>query len=189
MSLIKIRSAQLQDAPFAAPLICEAMGDLIDKFTGGHPEDAIGLFELFFQKENNQYSYNNCQIAEYDGVNAGMVLTYDGKDLHRLRTPFLDYLATQFGENYSQMEDEATIDELYIDCLAVLPTFRGKSIGTALIDAAIEKSKKLHLPNVGLLVDVNNEKARQLYNRIGFKEISNREFVGGEYWHMQYANT
>lgn len=185
---IHIRAALPQDASFVAPLICDAMGDLIHKFTNGMPENAIVLFEHFFQMENNQYSYQNCQIALYEGISAGMILTYDGGKLSVLREPFLNYLQKYFQTNLDAIEDETQAGELYIDCLAVLPVFRGKSIGSALINAAIEKSKQLSLSNTGLIVDLNNENALRLYEYIGFKKMHQKAFAGGTYWHMQYAN-
>ncbi len=186
---IHIRPAQPEDAIFAAPLICEAMGYLVGTFTNGRDDAGQALFEHFFQETNTQYSYENCQIAEYGGKSAGMILTYDGKELQSLRQPFLDYLKMHFNTQFDAIEDETQEGELYIDCLAVLPDFRGKSIGSALIDAAIEKSKQLHLPATGLLVSVYNEKALNLYQKIGFAKKESKAFAGGEYFHMQFVNS
>lgn len=187
-SNILIRPARLDDAAFVAPLICEAMGDLVEKFTNGSLEKGIGLFTHFFQKKDNQYSYENCQIAQYEGTDAGMVLTYDGGKLNVLRQPFLDYIAETFALKLKNIEDETQAGELYIDCVAVLPGFRGKSIGTTLLNAAIQKSQDLSLPSTGLIVDVENEKALQLYQRMGFIVQEKKNFAGSVYIHMQYPN-
>lgn len=187
-SIISIRSAQPSDAAFVSPLICEAMGELVVKFTNGNTQEGLALFEYFFREKNNQYSFENCQIAQYEGRDAGMILAYDGKELDALRQPFLHYLKTHFNTELTFVEDETQAGELYIDCVSVLPDLRGKSIGSALLHAAVQKSQELHLPNTGLLVDVYNEKALKLYQRTGFVVKERRAFAGGDYWHLQYVN-
>ncbi|PZP41646.1 MAG: GNAT family N-acetyltransferase, partial [Pseudopedobacter saltans] len=168
MSLITIRPAIAEDAFFVAPLIYEAMGELVSKFTKGNVQEGILLFEHFFRKENNQYSFQNCSIAQYNGEDAGMILTYDGKDLSVLRHSFLMYLESQYNFRINPIEDETQQGELYIDCLAVEPKFRGKRLGSALIKSAIDKAKTLKIPNTGLIVDIHNDIALRLYESLGF---------------------
>lgn len=187
-SIISIRSAQPDDARFVAPLICDAMGELVVRFTNGNTESSLALFEYFFREKNNQYSFENCQIAQYERKDAGMILTYDGKDLDSLRQPFFQYLKVHFNTELALMEDETQAGELYIDCVAVLPDFRGKSIGSALLHAVVQKSRQMHLSNTGLLVDVHNEKALKLYQKVGFVVKERKAFAGGDYWHLQYTN-
>lgn len=188
MSIISIRNARPEDATWVAPLICEAMDGLVDKFTNGNIKEGISLFEYFFREKENQYSYENCRIAQYDGQDAGMILTYDGQLLTKLRQPFLDYLKEHFQTDILDIEEETQKGELYIDCLTVLPAFRGKSIGSALVEDAISTSQQKNLPAAGLLVDLENEKALRLYQRMGFIHKNIRSFFGGNYSHMQYDN-
>lgn len=53
--------------------------------------------------------------------------------------------------------------------LAVLPDYRGKGIGTSLLKAAERKARELGCCKLTLEVISNNEKARALYHRCGFR--------------------
>lgn len=57
--------------------------------------------------------------------------------------------------------------------IALLPEARGQGIGTALIEHLIEDARKVH-PGVSLSVSRQNP-ARRLYERFGFKPISEDE--------------
>ena len=49
------------------------------------------------------------------------------------------------------MDDETTAGELYIDSLCVDNSFRGRGLAKQLLEATIEKGRKMNLP-CGLLV-------------------------------------
>lgn len=52
--------------------------------------------------------------------------------------------------------------------LIVVPSYRNQGIGEALIRALLEHSKSLGLPTVEIGVQVENQQARTLYERLGF---------------------
>ena len=64
------------------------------------------------------------------------------------------------------MPDETQAGELYIDSLAVDPEYRGMGIAKQLLEATIQKSREMHLPATGLLVDTGNPRAELLYNKV-----------------------
>ena len=84
------------------------------------------------------------------------------------------------------MEDGTGPGELYIDSIAVFEGCRGKGVATALLNAAIDKAKKMDIPAVGLLVDKGNPKAEKLYGRIGFKYVGENTWGGHPMKHLQY---
>lgn len=63
---------------------------------------------------------------------------------------------------------EVGIPELAI---AVESRYTGQGLGTMLLDAATNLARSLGAPGISLCVDVNNPRARRLYEHIGFKEI------------------
>lgn len=52
--------------------------------------------------------------------------------------------------------------------MGIIPEFRGKKIGTALLDAALEEAKKIGLKKIELEVFLSNSKAISLYLKYGF---------------------
>ncbi|MFI5324286.1 MAG: GNAT family N-acetyltransferase [Thermodesulfobacteriota bacterium] len=126
--------------------------------------------EKRYSREDNHFSYKNCVIAESGGEVAGMIAAFpmiepDQNVLHTEMDPVLI--------PYSKLEQ---YNSYYIAGMAVNPEYRGKGIGTKLLNISAEKSTSLDLPQLSLIVFEQNEGAKRLYERHGFYEI-NREMV------------
>lgn len=188
--MIEIQAAQEHQALSIARLIMLAMNyDCCRYFTG--PEHTLDDFERVMTElvlaDNTQYSYRNTIVAiDEDGKLCGMCVSYDGGRLHELRAEFIKAAKDNFGRELSNMEDETGPGELYIDSIAVFESCRGKGVATALLNAAIDKAKKMDIPAVGLLVDKGNPKAEKLYGRIGFKYVGENTWGGHPMKHLQY---
>lgn len=183
----KIRLATPADAAVAAPLIIQAMEDLACFFVNSKkPSDALPLFETFFKQKRNQYSFEHTLVYEESDQVAGTLTAYDGGALKALRAPFLKHIEEEYSIENFHLEEETEVGELYIDTVSVNPHFQGLGIGTKLIKACFEKAEQLNYDRVGLIVDLENPQAQKLYERLDFKKIKTRQFMGGEYTHMQY---
>lgn len=183
---MQIRSAQKEDYKSVALLIIQAMDDLAMKFTkSSDTEEAIPVFEYFFQQEGNQYSFENTLVCEENGEIIGSITAYDGSKLNELRSPFLEYLLKEFG--FEQiLEDETESGEFYLDTISVSRIHQGKGIGRKLIEAMSQHAKEKGFDKVGLLVDKENPSAKKLYERIGFKTVKTKYLMGGIYEHLVY---
>jgi len=60
------------------------------------------------------------------------------------------------------------LDESHITNIAILPEYRGRNLGEALLNEVIEKAKKLGAHSMTLEVRVSNETAQKLYRKFGF---------------------
>ncbi|WEK17447.1 MAG: N-acetyltransferase [Candidatus Pedobacter colombiensis] len=179
-----IREALPSDANKIAKLIIQAMDDLAAKFIGAtDPYEAIPLFERFAGLPGNQYSYENILLYVEEGEICGMISAYDGADLEMLRAPFLAYIEQTYGLKHV-LEAETQAGEYYLDCISVAPGKQGKGIGKELIKAMLDYAVAHH-HIIGLLVSKENPKAEKLYANLGFKVIRERDFMGGQYFHMQ----
>jgi len=182
-----IRPALPSDSKKIAQLIVQAMGDLAIKFSNSdRPEIAISLFEHFFILTDNQYSFENILVYENEEEVVGVIDAYDGAKLEIYRKPFFDYLAEHFGLVNFNPEPETESGEFYLDTISVDPAAQGKGIGKLLIVAGIDWAKKLGHKTVGLLVDVNNDRALKLYQNMDFEIVEKKPFMGGLYHHMVY---
>lgn len=181
-----IRQAQPTDYKSVVPLIIQAMEDLAMKFTKSSDlENAIPVFEYFFQQKGNQYSFENTLLYEENGEIIGSITGYDGGKLDELRNPFLEHLLNEFGFNQIP-ENETEAGEFYLDTVSVSMNHQGKGIGRKLIEAMIHHTKEKGFDKVGLLVDVENPAAKKLYERIGFKVIKTKNLMGGQYEHLVF---
>ncbi|HEY4432795.1 MAG TPA: GNAT family N-acetyltransferase [Candidatus Cybelea sp.] len=69
-----------------------------------------------------------------------------------------------------QLPDEVTLlDQGFVAFMAVEPDDRRNGVGAALLAAAEEEARKRGLPHVALMVTEENEAARILYERAGYR--------------------
>ncbi|WP_102349588.1 ribosomal protein S18-alanine N-acetyltransferase [Bacillus sp. Marseille-P3661] len=96
------------------------------------------------------------------------------------RDAFYNELTTNQYAKYIVMEKGPSIigycglwiilDEAHITNIAVLPQYRGKKLGDALLEQVLEFSKALGAKTVSLEVRVSNTVAQNLYRKYGFKD-------------------
>jgi ribosomal-protein-alanine N-acetyltransferase len=60
------------------------------------------------------------------------------------------------------------VDQIHINNLAIHPDFRGRGLGTVLLNEVLVAAERLGAPNATLEVRRSNERARRLYERAGF---------------------
>ena len=69
-----------------------------------------------------------------------------------------------------ELPDEVTLSpQGFVAYMAVEPRARGTGVGTALLAAAEDKARRRGLPYISLMVTEENEAARRLYRRAGFR--------------------
>lgn len=190
-----IRNASAEDAPLIADAILEAVGEEITAHLAGDRhsrKDVRGIFQRLAQREDSQYSYLNSRIAcDEDGKQMGVCISYDGAELRRLRRAFFEEANATLGwgitpEEVEEVPGETDEEEYYLDTLMTLPEYRGRGVGEALIRDAAKEARRVGKP-LGLLCDVDNARARRLYDRIGFRSRGLRPFAGHQMHHLQLS--
>ena len=174
---IRIREAVAADAPFVALVVLMAL-----HYDESHP--LYGIFKELAARTDAQYSYCNALIAEVDGEVAGAIVGYDGARLYELREPLLLLVRKHQGRELD-IEDETSAGEFYLDSLAVLPQWRGRGVGGALLSAARDRAFAAGHERVGLIVDFENPRAEALYNSLGFERVNATKLLGCDMWHLQ----
>ena len=185
---ITIRPGRPSDAPEIATLIMQAMSEDCCRYFYGDEYTANDFHRLMCDlvaRQDTQYSYLNsiCAADENDRT-VGVVVCYDGADLHRLRRPFIDSVKRVFGRDFSDLADETASGELYLDSLAVEPAWQGQGIAKALLKATAERAARIGCGPVGLLVDSNNPRAERLYASVGFVPAGTNNWGGHPMKHM-----
>lgn len=148
-------------------------------------DDFKQLMARLVSQDGTQYSFGNCLIAMDGDMLAGVLVSYDGGQLHRLREAFVRGAKAAFGHDFSHIEDETSEGEYYLDSLAVKVNYRHRGIASALIGTAIQRAKSMGFPRVGLLVDKSNPSAERLYCSLGFQFVNDTSWGGHPMRHLQ----
>jgi ribosomal protein S18 acetylase RimI-like enzyme len=178
-----IRAAVVLDSPQVSPLFILSMDHIAGIYANSNRnEDAIPIFDHFFRRSKNQYSYENTLVYEENGQILGAVTGYNGADLQSLRQPVLDHLL-QFNPAF-EVDNETEAGEYYLDCVSVHPDAQGKGVGKKLLQAFCDKGFQLGFTRIGLIVDLENPDAKRLYEKVGFISAGEKDFMGHRYEHM-----
>lgn len=176
-----------QAAEIASLIMMAADHDCCQYFAGPHHTlaDFHKMLTGLVEREDSQYSYHNVLVAKTTkGDIAGIIVAYDGGQLHTLRKAFLQATKEQLGGDFSDMADETQEGEYYIDSLAVKSEYRKHGIATALLYELIRRHGTQQ--PIGLLVDLTHPWAERLYLSLGFRLMGKNEWGGHEMKHLQY---
>ena len=181
-----IRKATTNDSSIIAELMLFAMKDIVFDFIGEKNEiKAKEFLDELIQSPNNQYSFENTFVLEYENKIAGSFTIYDGGKLNELRQPVLNLLSEKYNRTIHP-QDETEKGEIYIDTIAVFPEYRGKGFGNIILDYIINVIAIKQDKTIGLLVDFTNPKAKKLYESKGFKVVGEKQLMSENHEHMQY---
>jgi GNAT superfamily N-acetyltransferase len=64
------------------------------------------------------------------------------------------------------------VTEAWIYSIAVAPDFQGAGVGRALMEFAEAWAQERGYPSLGLMVSAHNEKARAIYTRRGYEDVT-----------------
>ncbi len=184
---MRFRKATKANSKVIATYLMLAMEDIVYQFIGENSTvKATQFLESLIPEKANQYSYENCWIAESDVGIIAVANIYDGAKLHQLRKPVAAAIKTMFNRDFNP-EDETQTGEFYIDCVAVNPNQQGKGIGSQFFEFLIEEYVQKRNETLGLLVDKDNPNARRLYLKLGFEIIGEKTLAGKSLEHLQFS--
>ncbi len=178
-----IRRARPDDASIAAYLIRQSLhlDSVADYILGlGDPDLARRALQRFFVKNTNRFSYDHAQIAEVGSVVVGIILGYDARTMRRanyymaFQAPFVYGLrgAVRLARASGWLMFDIPKPgpgEFHVHNLAVLPEWRGRGIGKALLLSVEERARQRGYTKCSLDVSVDNPDARGFYEHLGYR--------------------
>lgn len=169
--LATFRAATREDRYELARLFRMASGGVADYLWSRLAPKYPGLTTLEigahrFAREEGNFSYRNCVVAEQDGVVIGMLFTFPIEEEHVAD----DKPADPILKPYEELEIPGSF---YICALALLPGFRGRGVGTKMLVIAREQAYQRGFSILSLLVFEQNKRVVKLYERNGF-EVAGR---------------
>ncbi|PWE25763.1 GNAT family N-acetyltransferase [Aliarcobacter skirrowii] len=165
-------------------LIYDAIHEVSNSLTGENEEHKIlKTLENYIQMDVCRLSYNNIYTYEVNNKNVAILLAYNSNDIEKLDKPMIEHLKTKniFLESFDK---ECFEDEFYIDTVSVLEDYQGQGIAKELFAFAQQKAKEQGFKKLSLLVDLENKKAKALYEKLGFLDNTTLEVSKTQFSHM-----
>ena len=177
---LSIRRGQRRDAADLAVLVdiaAEGMASYMWRKTAGVSELPAAIGRARALRDEGGFSYRNAHIAEIEGEVAGAMVGYplfdESSDLSDV-PPLVRGLVEL---------ELAVPDYWYVNVLAVYPEYRGRGIGTALLERADELGSHANTRGMAIIVASGNEDAYRLYQRQGYRLFRKRraaDFPGAQ---------
>jgi ribosomal protein S18 acetylase RimI-like enzyme len=124
------------------------------------------------QRDEGSFSYRNATLIECAGQVAGCLIGYDVHD----DPPPIDADMPGMFVPLQELENLAP-GTWYVNVLAVLPEFRYRGFGSALLRVADEAGQARSKSGMSVIVSDANGGARRLYERHGYRELARRPKV------------
>ena len=185
---LTFRQAQPGDSQVAAQLIHLSMGSLADLLLEQGPRSVDDCLAWLFERQGGRFSFHLTSIVEVQREAVGILAAFPGQRLTRLDMDTGGELLRLLGfRGLVRMvgklvglgaERETGRDEYHINNVAVLPSFQGRGIGAQLMGYAERSARASGLIKCSLLVDVKNETARRLYERLGYRVCATKKYAG-----------
>ena len=169
------------------PLIQTIMEDMeLPILTKVSPSTLHTILEKAMLQEDFRYSLTNTLVYIEHGTVAGAIFGYHGHLEPKIDDPFYQlYEAYNIPSSIHLYEDSETqAGEWYIDILSVHPNHRRKGIGMKLLQAVEDLAKQQGASVIALNCDEVNDKAYQLYQKLGYTATSTQILSGHSYYHM-----
>jgi ribosomal protein S18 acetylase RimI-like enzyme len=170
--MIDIRHAVREDSRDIARLFListDGLAEYIWSLAAEPGETVMETGARRYVRQGVVFSYENCLMAEKQGVTVGMAHSYEmteDADSGGSGDPVM--------KPYGELEDYGS---LYLSGMAVLEEHRNAGIGKALMGAVSRRARDLSLGRISLICFERNEGAMRLYRRLGFREIGRRAVV------------
>jgi len=177
---LNLRPATRDDSPAIAELFQMAAGGVADYIWQSVAEPGETLLQTGarrFAREGEDFSFENCVMAESDGAVAGMMCSYRMDEVSEIDDDLDPILLP-----YCELEFAPS---LYVAGIACYPERRGEGIGSVLIDHADEKAEAMGLEDLSLIAFEENAGSVRLYERLGYRTRDRRAIVPHEL--IQYS--
>ena len=194
ISIVQLRDATLDDAPFIARVVLAGI-DMLD-LDATLPDEQRGIYEHLIEicrMDDTLYSYCNTRIAEADGKRVGALVAYDGACYARMREKTFGLVKQTSGMDLSRnVKQTSGMDlsrnametgpgEFYLDSMAIFPEYRGVGIGRMLMRDRVDFALNKGFSKVTLLVDKDKPHLQKYYESEGFAFVGEM-FVFGSWY-------
>ena len=126
------------------------------------------------ENDTDPHTFRNAIIAENAGEIIGMSLSFPAK-YHAMTDGLRDFLPADRLEHFREFFSTRVEGSYLLDTLCVDEEYRGRGIGSRLIELTKEIAKQAGYTVLSLIVFADNIAAQRLYRRNGFDVVKNIE--------------
>jgi GNAT superfamily N-acetyltransferase len=172
------------DAENCAKLMYMAGPNVYRYLFGLDEPGTIELLAAYFNVPETPYAKEKIIMFEDENTTMGFIQVFPVRDVNALEWNFIKKLmwnkfriAVRYIYRGSRLLRDPRLlnDELYISCLAVFPAYRGRGIATTLLKWAEQEAQRKGLNRVSLFVEIDNDRAKRLYEKFGFRETKRKK--------------
>lgn len=185
-----LRAAKKEDLYAVIPLVISAINDMALTYTGYDDyELAEKAIKDLYLAPDTRFYYGNIILLEIEGEIAGQATAYPAELVPILNKGFSS-VYNPIAENRDAFLErlynsrEGYDGEYYIDSIAVAEKFKGMGYARFMLEKLSEKALISGYKAISLLVDPDNEKAKRVYENIGFVVDGDQTVLGHLYYHM-----
>ncbi len=182
------RYAKEEDAEQILPTLFQIFDEMeLEVFKEVGNETMKQVIREGFELPNYRYGLDNILVDEEKGKVAAIAISYPEEDEDTIDAPLIKILK-KHGINQESLftDKEAWPGEWYLDSFAVAPEFQNQGIGTKTLKDFIKLLQEKGEKVLSLNVDVENEPAKHVYDKVGFKKVGQLYIGSHLYDHMQY---
>ncbi len=177
-----LRVATAQDAPVLAELVNYAGEGLPEYLWTSMADNGQDPWQIGRERQAKKAAEGQIFVVD-DGKGAVAGLT--GYVIPASPDPIPDDMPAMF-RPLQELENLAPAT-WYVNVLAAIPAERGKGHGTRLLALAEELARDANLNGLSIIVADNNQGARRLYERSGYRETARRPMIK-EGWQTEGDN-
>ncbi len=147
----------------------DGVADYLWTQLAGPGEDFLDVGARRYAREDSQFSYRNCTLAERNGEIVGMMVAYRMEDDPQPAS-YVDPVLRP----YAILEQPGSY---YVCGVAVYPHCRNHGVGSRFINISQQDALARNLAQLSLIVFEQNAGAKRLYDRNGFYVIARQPVV------------
>ncbi|HIY92188.1 GNAT family N-acetyltransferase [Companilactobacillus sp. HBUAS56275] len=182
------RNAKAEDADQILPILFQIFDEMeLDVFKEVGDEKMAQVIKEGFFQPGYRYGLDNILVNEIDGKVVAIMVGYPESLEDGIDEPLIKIMH-KYGIKEKNLfgDKEAWPGEWYLDSFAVAPAYQNKGIGTETMEHFIQVMRDRGEKILSLNVDVNNEPAKHVYTKTGFKKVGQLYIGSHLYDHMQY---
>ncbi len=136
------------------------------------------------ERTDTLYTHSRTRVGEIDGTPVAALLSYPGELYRELKEKTFREYWPAFFEQFSSDDPETGPGEYYLDSLAVLPAFRHRGIGQAMIRNSMQIGISQGFTRIALVADSQMPRLVSLYGSLGFVCEEIRHAFGTDFQRM-----
>jgi ribosomal protein S18 acetylase RimI-like enzyme len=167
------------DLDVVSELIYETDKNLFITFLDRKQNNAVKKLKKLILAGKNSYGYEHVYVAQNDsGEMIGILVAFRGDEISFIQESkifwdtmnFFDFVKLTIIKPFYDKITASSIkgQDFYIGNLVVAPEYRGHGIGTEILKSSFKIASEKKCRRVLLDVIFENDKAKKLYERIGF---------------------